>query len=51
MPAESEDKSGTAAAGKAAIDSCVELADTARQSIAQVLLDIAMAPLLMWPRK
>jgi hypothetical protein len=47
MPEESEDEIGAPAeASKAAINSCAEIADTARQSIAQVLLDIAMAPLL-----
>ena len=47
MPEESEDEIGTSAeASKAAIHSCTEIADAAGQSIAQVLLDVAMAPLL-----
>jgi hypothetical protein len=47
MPEESEDKiRASAEAGKAAIDSGAEFAGTGRLSIAQVLLDIAMAPLL-----
>ena len=47
MPEESEDEIGTPAeASKAAIDPGAEIADVGGQSIAQVLLDIAMAPLL-----
>ncbi len=47
MPEESEDEIGTSAeASKAAIHPCTEIADAAGQSIAQVLLDVAMAPLL-----
>ncbi len=47
MSEESEDEVGSPAeASKAAIDAGAEITDTAGQSIAQVLLDIAMAPLL-----
>lgn len=47
MPEESNDEIRTSAqAGKAAIDSGAKLADTGGLSIAQVLLDIAMTPLL-----
>jgi hypothetical protein len=47
MPEESEDKiRASAEAGKTAIDSSAEFAGTGRLSIAQVLLDIAMASLL-----
>jgi hypothetical protein len=47
MPEESEEEIGTSAeASKAAINSGAKIADTAGQSIAQVLLDMAMAPLL-----
>src|SRR5688572_21369411 len=47
MSEESEDEIGSAAeASKAAINPGAEITDTAGQRIAQVLLDIAMAPLL-----
>jgi hypothetical protein len=47
MPEESKDEIGTSAeASKAAIDSGAELADIGGQRMAQVLLDVAMAPLL-----
>ncbi len=47
MPEESEDEIGTLAeASKAAIDPGAEFADIGRQRMAQVLLDMAMAPLL-----
>ena len=47
IPEESEDEIGTSAeASKAAIDPSTEIADTAGQGIAQVLLDVAMAALL-----
>jgi hypothetical protein len=47
MPEESKDEIGTSAeASKAAIDSGAEPADISGQRIAQVLLDVAMAPLL-----
>jgi hypothetical protein len=47
MSEESEDEVGSPAeAGKAAIDPSTEVADTTGQSIAQVLLDVAMASLL-----
>jgi hypothetical protein len=47
MPEESKDEIGTSAeASKATIDAGAEPADIGGQRIAQVLLDIAMAPLL-----
>src|SRR5688572_14307873 len=47
MPEESQDEiRASAKAGQAAIDSGAELAGTGGLRIAQVLLDIAMAPLL-----
>jgi hypothetical protein len=47
MPEESEDEIGTSAeASNAALDSCAEIADASGQRMAQVLLDMAMAPLL-----
>jgi hypothetical protein len=47
MSEESEDEvRSSAEAGKATIDPSTEIADTAGQSIAQVLLDVAMAALL-----
>jgi hypothetical protein len=47
MPEESQDEIGTPAeAGEAAIDPSTKVAEVSGQRIAQVLLDMAMAPLL-----
>ena len=47
MSEESEDEVGAPAeASKATIDPSTEIADTAGQGLAQVLLDVAMAALL-----